>query len=105
MNADFFMRTAPNGCVRSRLIRPWPSALQLVGFVVHLGSDLADLVAVLTGMVRAEQQLATGLEFDAQVGLCAAAVAAITSRQRGGTGCGCSGHFSLVSFPSVSGST
>ena len=39
---------------------------ELVGLVDHVGGDLPELVAVLAGVVGAEQQLAAGLELDAR---------------------------------------
>lgn len=39
--------------------------------------NLTQLVRVLAGMVRAEEQLATGIEFHLNVSLCAAAIASI----------------------------
>jgi hypothetical protein len=53
------------------------------GLVVHVGRDLAELVAVLAGVVRAEEKLATALERHAQVGLGAAAVTTVDRGQRG----------------------
>src|SRR5690242_18185461 len=50
---------------------------------------------MLTGMVRAEEQLASGLELDTEVGLSSATVAAVRSSQLG-TGNG-SGHIGLIS--------
>jgi hypothetical protein len=59
--------------------------------------DLTELLAVLTRVVRAEEQLAAGLELHTEVGLGAAAVAAVTGREDGLGGCGGSGHVSLIS--------
>jgi len=55
--------------------------LELVGLVDEVDSDLLELVAVLTRVVGAEQELATALELDAKVGLGPAAVAAVRSSQ------------------------
>ena len=55
---------------------------ELVGLVDHVGGDLAELVAVLAGVVGAEEQLAAGLELDPQVGLGSATVAAVRGAQR-----------------------
>src|SRR6478609_8231123 len=71
--------------------------VQLVGLVVDGRGDLAELLAVLAGVVRAEEQLAAGLELHTEVGLGAAAVAAVTGREDGLGGCGGSGHVSLIS--------
>src|SRR6478609_2091930 len=68
--------------------------VQLVGLVVDGRGDLAELLAVLAGVVRAEEQLAAGLELHPEVGLGAAAVA---GREDGLGGCGGSGHVSLIS--------
>ena len=70
---------------------------ELVGLVDDVRGDLAELVAVLAGVVGAEEQLAAGLELHAEVGLGPAAVAAVRSAQRGGLGATCSGHFGLIS--------
>jgi hypothetical protein len=58
---------------------------------VDVDGDLAQLVAVLAGVVRAEEKLAATGKLDAQVGLGTAPVAAVHSRQLiiGGN---CSGH-------------
>ena len=58
---------------------------------------LAASPAVLTRVVGAEEQLTTGLELHTEVGLGAAAVAAVTGREDGLGGCGGSGHVSLIS--------
>src|SRR6478609_304404 len=71
--------------------------VQLVGLVVDGSSDLTELLAVLAGVVSAEEQLAAGLELHTEVGLGAAAVAAVTGREDGLGGCGGSGHVSLIS--------
>ena len=77
---------------------------ELVGLVVHVDRDLAELVAVLAGVVGAEEQLAAGLELDAEVGLGSAAVAAVRGAQRGGTGGnGSSSHRPHFSSRRVSG--
>ncbi len=55
---------------------------ELVGLVDHVGGDLLELVAVLAGVVGAEQELAAGLELHAQVGLGAATVATVRGAQR-----------------------
>jgi hypothetical protein len=68
-----------------------------VGLVVHGGGDLAEPVAVLTGVVGAEQQLPTCLELDAEVGLGAATVAAVSGAQRGDTRGNSGGHIGLIS--------
>ena len=52
---------------------------RLVG---HMRRDLAELVAVLAGVVGAEQKLATRLELDSEVGLGSATVAAVRGSQR-----------------------
>src|SRR5262245_10605817 len=68
-----------------------------VGLVDHVGGDGLEGVAVLTGVVRAEVQLATTEELDLQVGLRPAAVAAVGRAQRGSTWGNGSGHFGLIS--------
>jgi hypothetical protein len=70
--------------------------VELVGLVDDVRGDLAELVSVLSGVVGAEQQLATRLELDSQVGLGSATVAAVRSAQRGTRGNG-SGHIGLIS--------
>ena len=76
---------------------------ELVGLVDHVGRDLAELVAVLAGVVGAEEQLTAGLELHAKVGLGSATVTAIRGRQRRAGG-NCSGHIGLISSSaSVSG--
>ncbi len=78
--------------VRPRLGRPWPGVAELAGLVVDVLGDLAQLLAVLTGVVGAEQQLAAALELYAEVGLGAASVAPVDRRERCcGGGCR-SGH-------------
>ena len=52
---------------------------ELAGLVVHVHGDLAELVAVLAGVVGAEQQLTAARELDAEVGLGAASVASVTA--------------------------
>jgi hypothetical protein len=69
---------------------------ELVGLVDHVRGDLAELVAVLAGVVGAEEQLAARLELDPEVGLGSATVAAVRSAQRGTRG-NCSGHIGLIS--------
>ena len=68
-----------------------------VGLVVDVNCDLAELVAVLSGVVCAEEEVAGTGELHAQVGLCTATVAAVQSRQRV-TGGYCSGHLRPLSF-------
>ncbi len=60
-------------------------------------SDLAELVAVLAGVVGAEEQLSTTLELNPEVGLGAASVATVGSTECCGTGGNGSGHWGL--FP------
>ena len=56
----------------------WRSELdQPAGLVVDRDGHFAQLVLVLTGMVGAEKQLCAAGEFNADVGLCAAAIAAV----------------------------
>jgi hypothetical protein len=55
--------------------------VQLVGLVDERDGDLLQLVTVLTGVVGAEQQLPTGLELDAKVGLGSATVTAVCRGQ------------------------
>jgi hypothetical protein len=74
--------------------------VELVGLVGQVSGDLAELVAVLPGVVGAEQQLTPGLELDAQVGLGSATVAAVRGAQRGTRG-NCSGHIGLISRRSL----
>jgi hypothetical protein len=57
-----------------------------VGLVVDHDSDLLELVTVLACVVGAEEELAAGGELDTEVGLGAAAVATVFSRQRSGRG-------------------
>ena len=70
---------------------------QLVGLVDDGDGDLLELVAVLASVVGAEEELATGLELHAEVGLGAATVAAVRCGQRR-AGCKCSGHDGLISL-------
>ena len=72
-------------------------AVELVGLVLDGRRDLAQGLAVLASVVGAEVQLPTGLELDAQVGLCSAAVAAVCSAQRRCTRGNGSGHIGLIS--------
>jgi hypothetical protein len=69
--------------------------------------DLLQLVAVLTGVVRAEQELAPGLELDAEIGLGSTTVATVRCGQptRLGAECNCSGHDGLISLLGVVGAT
>jgi hypothetical protein len=93
------MATAPDRVVRGRLslvrltllVTSAESALlgdrsrrrrQLVGLVDEGSGDLTELLAVLAGVVGAEEELAPGLQLHAQVGLGAATVAAIRRGQR-----------------------
>jgi len=66
---------------------------ETVCLVLHVGRQLGELRSVLTRVVRAEQQL-SHREDNSDIGLCAAAVAAVG---RGQEGCQCSGHVSLLS--------
>ena len=61
---------------------------ELVRLVLDGHGDLLELVAVLAGVVGAEQELAAGLELDAEVGLRAAAIAPVI-RGQGARGNGC----------------
>jgi len=72
------------------------SLAELAGLVDDVRRDLAELVAVLTGVVGAEQQLTARLELDPEVGLSSATVAAVRGAQRGTRGNG-SGHIGLIS--------
>lgn len=74
--------------------------METVGLVVDVDGDLAKLVTVLAGVVRAEEKLAATGELDAQVGLSTATVAAVHSAQWG-TGGNCSGHLWPLSFHGV----
>ena len=74
---------------------PAGSSRSLLGLVVDVDRDRAELLAVLAGVVGAEQELAAAGEVDAEVGLGAAAVAAVTGCQ--GAGCNGSGHGGLPS--------
>jgi hypothetical protein len=58
---------------------------------VDRGRDLAEPVAVLTGVVGAEQKFSTGYELHPQVCLSATTVAAVGSVERSEGG-NCSGH-------------
>jgi hypothetical protein len=69
---------------------------ELVGLVDDVDGDLLELVTVLTRVVGAEQELSAGVELDTQVGLRAAAVAAVLGSQRSTRG-NSSCHFGLVS--------
>jgi hypothetical protein len=73
------------------------SVTELVGLVDDVRGDLAELVAVLACVVGAEQQLATRLELDSEVGLGSATVAAVRGTERG-TRSKCSGHIDLISI-------
>ena len=71
------------GSVSARCRGDWRGRLgELVGLVHEVDGDLAELVAVLAGVVGAEEELATGLELDAKVGLGSATVAAVRGAQR-----------------------
>jgi hypothetical protein len=70
--------------------------VQLVGLIDERHGDLLELVTVLASVVRAEQELATGLELHAEVGLGPATVAAVRCGERS-TGCDCSVHDGLIS--------
>src|SRR3954451_16530287 len=74
------------------------SVPELVGLVVELGGDLAQLGAVLTGVVGAEEQLTTRGEHDAKVGLGPAPVAPLDRGERRARSSRC-GHWSH--FPST----
>ena len=66
-----------------------------VGLVVDVGRDLAQLVAVLAGVVCTEEELAATLQGHPKVCLRAAAIAAVDRGQRGcARGCR-SGHVGL----------
>ena len=69
---------------------------ETVRLVVDVDRDLAELVAVLACVVGAEQQLATRLELDSEIGLSSATVAAVRGAERGTRG-NCSGHIGLIS--------
>lgn len=56
---------------------------QPVGLVLDVGRDLLELLAVLTGVVRAEEELTTGVELYAEVGLGTTTVATVLRSQRG----------------------
>ena len=84
--------------VRARRRARWPGCRPACGSRRARGGDLAELVAVLARVVGAEEQLAAGLQLDAQVGLGPAAVAAVRSTQRGSTRGNGSGHFGLISL-------
>src|SRR5690606_9179301 len=71
-------------------------AVQLVGLVLEPDGDLLQRVTVLTGVVGAEEQLATGLQLHAEVGLRSATVAAALSGQSAGGNGRC--HFGLISL-------
>lgn len=72
-----------------------------MGLVDDRRRDLTQLVAVLSGVVGAEQELATGLELDAQVGLGATTVTTVGRAQGGGTRGNRSIHVDLVSLLGV----
>jgi hypothetical protein len=80
-----------------------------VGLVVDHDGDLLQLVAVLAGVVGAEEELATGGELYAKVGLSTATVAAVFCSQRWGRcNCGCHVGLTFIGRPiyrSVPGST
>src|SRR5262245_18850529 len=67
--------------------------VETVGLVVDTDGDLPELVAVLAGVVGAEEELAAAGQLDAKVGLGSAAVTTVGRGQcaRGN----CSGHESL----------
>jgi hypothetical protein len=69
---------------------------ELVGLVDERHGDLLELVTVLPRVVGAEQELATGLELYAEVGLSSATVAAVRGGERRARG-NCSGHDGLIS--------
>jgi hypothetical protein len=70
---------------------------ELVGLVLEGHRDVAEGVAVLTGVVSAEVQLTARLELDAEIGLRPAAVAAVCCAQRGCTRGYGSSHIGLIS--------
>src|SRR3954449_3396445 len=70
---------------------------QLLGLVDDVGRDLAELLAVLAGVVGTEEQLTAGLELDPQVGLRSATVTAVRGAQGRGARGNCSGHIGLIS--------
>src|SRR5689334_14651016 len=59
---------------------------QPVGFVVNLGARRTEGLSVLAAVMGTEQQLAAAREDRADIGLSAAAVAAVRGRQRLGWG-------------------
>ena len=67
-----------------------------MGLVDDRHSDLTELVSVFTRVVGAEEQLATTLELNPEVGLGSTPVAAVLRRQGGGGG-NCSSHIGLIS--------
>jgi hypothetical protein len=73
---------------------------QLVGLVDERDRDLLQRFTVLTGVVGAEKELATGLELHAKVGLGSAPVAAVRCGKRS-AGCDCSVHDGLISVLGV----
>ena len=87
-------RTSVSGASGSRWVRsvrlrprcPRRRVVQLVGLVLDVRGDLAELLAVLAGVVGAEQQLAAGLELHPEVGLGTASVAPVTAVRRPGWG-------------------
>jgi len=79
---------------------PCRGCCQLVGLVLDGDSDLAELVTVLAGVVRAKEQLAASSELHAQIGLRTTAVTTVNSRERRARG-NCSGHFGPHSFHGV----
>jgi hypothetical protein len=61
---------------------------ELVGLVLDVLGHLAELLAVLAGVVGAEEELETTLEVDTEVGLGAASVAPVQCAERcGARGC------------------
>ncbi len=74
-------RAGARCCGRST---PSRGEVELVGLVVNLDGHLAELVAVGTSVVEAEQQFAAAGKNNADIGLRAAAVTAVGCRQSWG---------------------
>jgi len=65
-----------------------------LALVLDVERNLAEPIGVFPAVMGAEEQLAAAAEHNADVGLRAAAITAVSRRQRGGFGKGdCSGHF------------
>jgi hypothetical protein len=68
-----------------------------VGLIDDVCGDGLEGIAVLACVVSAEEELTAAQQLDPEVGLGPAAVASVSSAQRGGAWGNGSGHFGLIS--------